>query len=75
LKKNRILRHCGKIHSEIDEEQKKELGVVSAMTKAQVLDDGVHHARLVHRGTWCKAISDLMRTEGIPLPGAERKCF
>jgi len=31
---------------------------VSAMTKAQVLDDGAHHARLVHRGTWWKAIRE-----------------
>lgn len=53
---------------------KKNWEVVSAMTKAQVLDDGAHHARLVHRGTWWKAINDLMRTEGIPLPSAECKC-
>lgn len=52
---------------------KKNWEVVSAMTKAQVLDDGAHHARLVHRGTWWKAISDLMRSEGIPLPGAGRQ--
>lgn len=52
---------------------KKNWEEVSAMTKAQVLDDGAHHARLVHRGTWWKAISDLMRTEGIPLPGAGHK--
>lgn len=52
---------------------KKNWEAVSAMTKAQVLDDGMHHARLVHRGTWWKAISDLMQTEGIPLPSAERK--
>lgn len=46
---------------------------VSAMTKAQVLDAGEHHARLVHRGTWWKAISDLMRSEGISPPDAWRK--
>lgn len=52
---------------------KKNWEAISAMTKAQVLDDGVHHARLVHRGTWWKAIGDLMRTEGILPPGAWRK--
>lgn len=50
---------------------KKDWEAVSAMTKAQVLDEGMHHARLVHRSTWWKAISDLMRTEGILLPSAE----
>lgn len=52
---------------------KKNWEAVSAMTKAQVLDDGAHHARVVHRGTWWKAIGDLMRAEGIPLPGEGRK--
>lgn len=52
---------------------KKNWEAVSAMTKAQVLDDGVHHARLVHRGTWWNAIGDLMRTEGISPPDAWRK--
>lgn len=52
---------------------KKNWETASAMTKAQVLDDGAHHAHLVHRGTWWKAISDLMRTEDIPLLGAGRK--
>jgi hypothetical protein len=46
---------------------------VSAMTKAQVLDEGMHHARLVHRGTWWTAVADLMRSEGIFVPSAGRK--
>lgn len=52
---------------------KKDWEAVSAMTKAQVLDEGMHHGRLVHRGTWWKGVGDLMRAEGIPLPGAGRK--
>jgi hypothetical protein len=52
---------------------KKNWETVSAMTKAQVLDNGMHHARLVHRSTWWKGVADLMRAEGIPLPGPGRK--
>lgn len=46
---------------------------VSAMTKAQVLDEGMHHARLVHRTSWWRGVADLMRAEGIPLPTPPRK--
>ena len=47
---------------------KRDWESVSAMSKAQVLDEGMHHARLVHRGTWWKGVGDLMRAEGIQLP-------
>jgi hypothetical protein len=46
---------------------------VSAMTKAQVLDAGAHHARLVHRNSWWRGVTDLMRTQGIDPPSAGRK--
>lgn len=52
---------------------KKNWEAVSAMTKAQVLDEGMHHARLVHRNSWWRGVADLMRTEGIPLPALPRK--
>lgn len=46
---------------------------VSAMTKAEVLDSGMHHARLVHRNSWWNGVADLMRTEGIPRSTPGRK--
>ena len=52
---------------------KKDWETVSAMTKAQVLDSGAHHARLVHRNSWWKGVADLMRSEGISPPASGRK--
>lgn len=43
------------------------------MTKADLLDFGGHHARLVHRKTWWRGMTELMQAEGIPLPGQLRK--
>jgi hypothetical protein len=39
--------------------------VVSAMTKAQVLDAGAHLARFVHRDNWFSALANFMRGEGL----------
>jgi hypothetical protein len=52
---------------------KKDWETVSSMTKAEVLDAGVHHARLVHRNSWWSGLADLMRGEGISLPTPPRK--
>lgn len=47
---------------------KKDWETVSSMTKAEVLDSGAHHARLVHRKTWWRGMADLLKTEGIVPP-------
>lgn len=52
---------------------KNDWEAVSSMTKAEVLDSGAHHARLVHRNSWWRGLADLMRAEGIPLPPSPRK--
>jgi hypothetical protein len=52
---------------------KKNWETVSSMTKAEVLDSGAHHARLVHRNSWWRGLADLMKSEGILLPSLPRK--
>jgi hypothetical protein len=52
---------------------KKDWETVSSMTKAEVLDSGAHHARLVHRNSWWRGMADLMKSEGIPFPNPQRK--
>lgn len=44
--------------------------VVSAMTKAEVLEAGAHYARLIHRKFWFKELQVLMSNEGIAIPKA-----
>jgi hypothetical protein len=44
---------------------KRNWEVVSAMTKAEVLHENAHHARLIHRKSWGAELSKLMKSEGI----------
>lgn len=52
---------------------KKDWETVSSMTKAEVLDSGAHHARLVHRNSWWRGLADIMRDQGIDPPGAAKR--
>lgn len=52
---------------------KKNWETVSSMTKAEVLDSGAHHARLVHRNSWWRGLADIMQDQGIDPPGAAKR--